>query len=181
MTARRGPGFLLLVVLCAVSFAGGYYFHHWHTFLRSSYRVKVVGILDGDTFDVEWFGGVARVRVVGIDTFETTKNKKLAEQAAQWKLSVDRALALGKQAKGLAEMRLLGQTVTIKFPKGRIERESFGRLLAYVYLGKVDFGKYLLEEGLAYARPEDHVREKYYQWPMIQAKNDKKGMFAGPS
>ncbi len=175
---KRFRGTLFWLVFCAASFAGGHYFHYWKTFMQSEYDVKVAAVLDGDTMEVEWFGGVSRLRIVGIDTFETKRGKKLRQQAEELGLTEDRAYELGKTAMALAEDELLNRTVTIRFPSGAIERDNFGRLLAYVYVDGGDYGLRLLAEGLAYPRPESHVREKYYQWPVVQARNDKKGIYA---
>jgi len=175
---KRFRGTFFWLIFVAASFAGGYYFHDWKTFKQPEYSVKVVEVLDGDTIGVEWFGGVSRLRIVGIDTLETRHSKKLREQAERFGISEDYAYEMGQRAKQKAKDLLLDNTVTIKFPNGRIERDNFGRLLAYVYTGSSDYGIYLITQGLAYPREEDHVRDKYYEWPVIQAKNDKKGIYA---
>lgn len=168
---------LLLLILAGAAFYGGVLFERSYIFNRTTYPSRVVNIVDGDTIDVEWFGGVARLRVIGIDCFETRPNKKLRKQAEDWNITEKRALDLGNQAKEVAEKSLLDKEVEVRFAGKKIERDAFGRLLGYVYLGDKDFGKHLIQWGLAYPRPEDHVREKYYEWPEMQAKNDKRGVY----
>lgn len=169
---------LFVLLLCAGSFYGGYRYHHWKVYKQSEYLVRVVHVHDGDTMDVEWFRGVARLRIVGIDAFETSKGAKLSEQARMWGLTEERALELGMQAQRTVAQAVSGKWVRIKFPEGEIQTDSFGRLLAYVYVDNRDLGLYLLSQGLAYPRPEAHIRQKYYEWPLMQARNYKLGMFA---
>lgn len=180
--SREGSGhftrIVLTLLLCGAAFYGGYRYHHWKVYDQSEYLVSVVNVVDGDTMDIDWFRGVARLRIVGIDTFETSRNKKLREQVAQWGIGEDRGMELGRQAKEDVAQAVTGKLVRIKFASGEIERDSFGRLLAYVYVDGVDLGLHLMSEGLAYPRPEGHVRDKYYDWPIMQARNYRKGLFA---
>lgn len=179
---REGSGhftrFLVTLILCGASFYGGYRYHHWKVYEQSEYFVQVVAVHDGDTMDIDWFRGVARLRIVGIDAFETRRGPKLAEQCQKWGLTEERALALGEQARQTVANAVTGKLVRIKFPSGQIERDSFGRLLAYVYVDNTDLGLHLLSQGLVYPRPEAHIRDKYYEWPLMQARNFKLGIFA---
>jgi len=95
----------------------------------------------------------------------------------EYDLTEDKAHELGLYAKKTAERNLLNQTIRIEFSASHIEYDAFGRLLAYVFVKNLDFGKFLLENGLAYRRSEDHVREKYYEWPTMQARTSEKGMY----
>ena len=173
---KRFGGFLLTIIFCAASFAGGYYYYEWKIFGQAEYTTSVLDVVDGDTIEVEWFGGVSRLRLVGIDTLETRHNKKLREQAAEWGLSEAEAYELGQKAKKITQDRLIGQLVTIQFPSGEIERDAFGRLLAYVFHNESDYGLFLVQQGLAYTRKESHIRERYYEWPMVQSRNDGMGI-----
>lgn len=180
--AREGSGhftrFLMTLILCGASFYGGFRYHHWKVYEQSEYWVPVVAVHDGDTMEIEWFRGVARLRIVGIDAFETRRGPKLREQGERWGLSEDRALQLGELARQTVADAVTGKLVRIKFPSGQIERDSFGRLLAYVYVDNTDLGLHLLSKGLVYPRPEAHIRDKYYEWPLMQARNFKQGIFA---
>lgn len=179
---QQGTGhftrFLITLALCAACFYGGYRYHHWKVYEQSQYLVQVVAVHDGDTMDIDWFRGVARLRIVGIDAFETRRGAKLTEQCQKWGLTEERALQLAEIARQTVAEAVTGKLIRIRFPSGEIERDSFGRLLAYVYVDNVDLGLHLLSKGLAYPRPEAHVRDKYYEWPLMQARNYKLGMFA---
>ncbi len=179
MPVRKKKRFIwivLTVVFCVASFAGGYYYNQWRTFGQSEYTVRVLDVIDGDTIEIEWFGGVSRLRIVGIDTLETRRGKKIRQQAETWGLSEEEAHDLGIAAKHLAIDQLNNHMVTIRFPSGKIGRDTFGRLLAYVYIDGTDFGQYLVQKGLAYTRSESHARDRYYEWPMMQARNDRVGI-----
>lgn len=170
---------IVLLLTAAASFFGGYYYQYWKVFKQDTFKAKVIRVLDGDTIEVELFGDTQHLRIVGLDTFETKHCKKLRQQSKDWGLTEAQGLKIGQSAKKMAEDFLLERYVTLRFPGGAgMETDAFGRLLAYVYIDGRDFGKMLIEEGLAYARPEDHLREKYYQWPVMQARNAHKGMFA---
>ncbi len=169
--------FLVTLILCGASFYGGYRYHHWKVYKQSEYLVRVVSVYDGDTMDIEWFRGVARLRIVGIDAFETRRGAKLAEQCRTWGITEERALQLGEEARATVAQAVSNKLVRIKFPSGEPERDNFGRLLAYVYVDNTDLGLHLLSRGLVYPRPEAHIRDKYYEWPLMQARNFKLGMF----
>jgi micrococcal nuclease len=180
--SRDGSGhftrIVITLLLCGAAFYGGYRYHHWKVYEASEYLVQVVNVVDGDTLDIDWFRGVARLRIVGIDTFESRRGRKLKEQADEWGVTEDRGMELGRLATEVVQGAVTGKIIRIKFPSGDIERDAFGRLLAYVYVDGVDLGLHLMANGLAYPRPEGHIRDKYYEWPLMQARNFRKGMFA---
>jgi micrococcal nuclease len=95
---------------------------------------RVLSITDGDTIHVALDGEDETVRYIGIDTPESAipgeQPECFGERAA-------RANA------GLVE----GETVTLVI--GAEERDQYGRLLAYVYLGDVFVNAELLRLGLA--------------------------------
>ncbi|MBU1693266.1 MAG: thermonuclease family protein [Verrucomicrobia bacterium] len=70
-----------------------------------------------------------------------------------------------------------GRQVELVFPSGRVEYDSFGRLLAYVEISGSDFGEMLLRNGLVYPRPEGHPRKARYFEVNEGAKAQRKGMY----
>lgn len=88
---------------------------------------NVVRIIDGDTFDLE--GGI-RVRLAGADAPEYPKG------------------CLSLQAKQRLESLILGKKVNLEL----LEKDNFGRQVAFVKVSGLLVDKSLVEEGLATAQ-----------------------------
>lgn len=86
-------------------------------------------IVDGDTFKVTYDGEQTSVRIVGINAPE---RKDPTGPAAT------------KALTGLID----GKTVRLQFTEAR-KRDSFGRLLCKVYVGDVDVGQWMIDNGHA--------------------------------
>ncbi len=97
---------------------------------------KVVKVYDGDTVTVatRLYGTLYRfsVRLNGIDSPEI--RGKSAEEKAAATVSKDALSTL-----------LLNKMVTLK----NVTTEKYGRILADVFLGELDVGKWMIERGLA--------------------------------
>ena len=107
---------------------------------RAKYRTRryVVRVIDGDTIEVQLKSGTATVRLMGIDTPETTHPTRPVEY-------------YGLEAAALTETVLSGKTVTLT-PDATGDREDqYGRLLRYVTVQGVDFNAALVREGYARA------------------------------
>ena len=77
---------------------------------------KVLRIVDGDTFDIDinCNGKIdknERVRLLGVDCFESTMNEKLQKQARRWNLSSAEAYQKGNEATAFARKHLLKRFV----------------------------------------------------------------------
>jgi endonuclease YncB( thermonuclease family) len=96
---------------------------------------KVTRVVDGDTIKVNFNGKEESVRLIGIDTPESVHpdaSKNLPE---------------GKLASQFTKDKLEGKEITLEFDVQ--ERDKYGRLLAYAWIGGEMFNKTLLEEGYA--------------------------------
>jgi micrococcal nuclease len=98
------------------------------------YQGKVINIVDGDTVDIQVDVGyfittTHRFRLLGVNCPEVHGETKAA----------------GLEAAAYTRATLLGQTVRIRTAKS----DSFGRWLAQVFLGDVDFNQSLVDRGLA--------------------------------
>jgi micrococcal nuclease len=100
---------------------------------------RVTAVTDGDTFHVRFGGRDERVRMIGIDTPEVS-----------W--YGGEGGCFGAQAGHYTKRRLGGRMVGLAFDAD--QRDRYGRLLAYVYLGSELFNLTLVVRG--YAR-SDHV------------------------
>lgn len=95
--------------------------------------VKVAQVIDGDTIKIE---GGERVRYIGIDTPETVHPDEPIE-------------CYGKEASAKNKDLVDGQTVDLE--KDVSERDKYGRLLRYVWVGDQLVNEYLVREGFAHS------------------------------
>jgi len=102
--------------------------------LDSSAHILVTKVSDGDTFSFIERGEEIKVRVLAIDCFETRHGSRLTEQATAAGISEDSALALGFEAKALADSILFNHEVDILRDSVEDNFDVFGRLLRHVIL-----------------------------------------------
>lgn len=103
---------------------------------------EVVLVVDGDTIDVRIAGKVERVRYIGIDTPETVHPNKPVQ-------------CFGNEASAKNKELVLGKTVTLV--RDVTDRDKYGRLLRYVYVGDMMVNEALVRGGYAsvYTYPPD--------------------------
>lgn len=95
----------------------------------------VTNVVDGDTIDVRLDDGrEERVRLLLVDTPET-KHPRLGKQP------------FGQEASDYTKEHLNGENILLEMDVS--ERDRYGRLLAYIWLGEENFNKTLVEKGLA--------------------------------
>lgn len=106
--------------------------------LISSELYKVVKVVDGDTIDISIDGKTERLRLIGMDTPETVDPRKPVQ-------------CFGNEASKKAKEMLEGKSVKIEADPTQGERDSYDRLLRYVYLEDgTSFNKKMIEDGYAY-------------------------------
>lgn len=93
--------------------------------------VQVTRVVDGDTVEVLLNGVEEKVRMIGVDTPEVYGG----------------AEPYGPEASAFTKSRLSGQMVNLEFDAE--ERDRYGRLLAYVWIGDEMFNETLVREGYA--------------------------------
>ncbi len=98
--------------------------------------VRVVGVVDGDTFRAIVGGREERIRLIGVDTPEVASYGGRGE-------------CFGSEAGAFAKERLEGHSVRLIYDRER--RDRYDRLLAYVYIEGELFNLTLLREGYATA------------------------------
>jgi micrococcal nuclease len=105
---------------------------------------SVVDVIDGDTVKVSHEGRTLTVRLIGIDTPETTDPQRPTE-------------CFGPEASARAHQLLDGNLVQLEFDPSQDSQDQYGRTLAYVYAGSTMVNQVLLEQGYAhehtYAQP----------------------------
>ncbi|MDS9472206.1 thermonuclease family protein [Sporosarcina pasteurii] len=97
-------------------------------------KTKVTRVVDGDTFIVHLDGKEERVRLILVDTPET-KHPQMGVQP------------FGPEASAFTTEQLEGKEITLEV--GVQERDRYGRILAYAWIGDKLFNQTLLEKGLA--------------------------------
>lgn len=109
--------------------------------------IAVVHIYDGDTIRL---ANGEKVRFVGVDTPESSENRKLFRDAARSGRDIQQILSMGRRAAEYTKALLGGRRVRLEFDIER--RDKYGRLLAYVY--RADDGLFvneaLVKNGYAY-------------------------------
>jgi len=111
---------------------------------------KVVKVYDGDTFRCRLESGEeVKVRLIGIDTPESRRNRKAYRDAERSGKSVEEIIRLGKKASEFTK-RLIPPGTIVYLETDVQLHDRYGRLLAYVYLpdGRM-LNEVLVEEGYA--------------------------------
>ena len=106
----------------------------WRDEPPGSARAYVTRVVDGDTIEVQLEGKIEDVRYIGVDTPETVKPGAPVD-------------CFGPQASSFNHRLVEGRQVKLVFDVQR--RDVYGRLLAYVYLGKRFVSAELVRRGLA--------------------------------
>ena len=97
---------------------------------------KVLRVIDGDTIVIE---GGHHIRYIGIDTPE--KGQSYYEEATEY----NKALVAGK---------------TVRLETDVTNKDKFGRLLRYVYVGNIFVNLELVKQGYAEVYPKDLFPDK---------------------
>jgi len=124
---------------------------------------KVVRVIDGDTIKLE-NGEV--VRYIGIDTPETVHPSKPVQ-------------CFGKEASDKNKELVEGKLV--KLEKDITDRDKYGRLLRYVWIGDLFVNDYLIRQGYAYiyTYPPDVKYSEQFVQAQKEAEENNRGLWVG--
>jgi micrococcal nuclease len=99
---------------------------------------EVTKVTDGDTIEVHIDGVDEKVRLIGIDTPETVDPRRQVQ-------------CFGKEATNRMKELVGDRLVELEYDESQGERDSYGRLLAYVYLEDGQMvNRKMVAEGYAY-------------------------------
>ncbi len=145
---------------------------------------RVVKVSDGDTINVIVGNREYKIRLIGIDTPESSKNQKFKKDTKKAyinkeynifaKIPPKQLLDIGKEAKRRLSAILLNQEVEIEIEG----KDRYGRSLAWVFLNGKNINAYMISEGLA--RPYMYRGLKYENQLLEaqkKAKLAKKGIY----
>jgi micrococcal nuclease len=126
---------------------------------------RVVRVIDGDTIEVEVWGVKERVRYIGIDTPETVHPSKPVE-------------CFGKEASVQNKMLVEGKEVYME--RDVTDRDKYGRLLRYVYVGDVLVNEALVRGGYAsvYTYPPDVKYDGRFRDAERSAREESRGLWS---
>jgi micrococcal nuclease len=141
----------------------------------------VTRVIDGDTVEVEFQNGETdTVRLIGVDTPETTLSRTDPaefEGIPTTPAGKDHLYNWGQRASDFATDQLGGQQVRVVTDSEGDRRGSFGRLLAYIYVGGENFNRQLLEEGYARVYDSEFSLRSEFDSAESQAQSNNVGLW----
>jgi micrococcal nuclease len=124
-------------------------------------------ITDGDTFSVIFNGRKEKIRLIGIDTPESRRNKRSQLQSDQEGINQETVVKMGKQAKEfISTLIKKGDRVKLEFDVQ--ERDKYGRFLCYVYLSDGTMLNEIIIRG-GYAYPLSIAPDVKYEKKFLDA------------
>ncbi|WP_224335412.1 DUF4350 domain-containing protein [Haloprofundus halobius] len=152
---------------------------------EETYTVPVTDVIDGDTVKVDLDGTVENIRVLGLDTPETSGNSQY-EQIREWEGIEDTAYleAWADEATNFGVDELADETVDLTFDTEEPTRDAFGRILGYIYYdagsGARDtlYNRRCVEEGLARVYDSGFSKHTAFRAAEEAARSDGTGLWA---
>ncbi len=137
-------------------------------------------VIDGDTFHCRLQSGEdVKVRLIGVDTPESTDNPKAKRDSEKSGIPVEEIIKMGKLAKEFTKQLIPeGEVVYLEFDVQQTDR--YGRLLAYVWLrdGRM-LNEVLIKEGYAqvYTVPPNVKYQERFIEAQRYARENRKGLW----
>lgn len=144
-------------------------------------KATVTRIVDGDTMEVQFTNGEEdTVRLIGVDTPETTLGDVSPDEyegIPDTQAARDHLYNWGEEASQYATAELEGQEVRVVTDSEGDRRGSFGRLLAYIYVGEENFNLDLLEGGYARVYDSTFSLREEFETAEAQARSSSVGLW----
>ena len=93
-------------------------------------KIELVGITDGDTIKARVSGNIESVRLLEIDCYETSRNKRAHKQAKEYQKTLEEVIAEGKRSKAVLT-ELLNKNKN-KLYLTREGKDRYNRTLGYL-------------------------------------------------
>ena len=164
---------------CIDSYPDDFEEEKWIPKFGIRYLVTVTSVMDGDTFDCILPNGTeGRVRILGIDTPETTASGN-KENEYENVTDLNCLASWGLIVKSYANSLLDDKQVYIEFDSTADFKGYYGRWLAYVYLKNgTDYNEIMLNHGYARVYEEGTcLKETFYLTLENQAKRKNIGLW----
>lgn len=129
---------------------------------------KVTKVTDGDTIHIEMDGKDDTVRLLGINTPETVDPRRPVE-------------CFGKEASSRMKEIVSGKIVRLEYDDSQALRDTYGRLLAYVYLEDGQMvNRKMVAEGYAYEYTymTPYRYQKEFRDAQMLAQSAKRGLWS---
>ena len=130
--------------------------------------VELIRVVDGDTIVVKLNGDDEKIRIIGIDTPESVKPHSPVECFAK------------EATEHIGELLNTGENVKIETDPTQDTRDTYGRLLAHVFVGDINIGQHMIQDGYAYEYTYDNTY-KYqgvYRDAQSEARRAQQGLWS---
>ena len=126
----------------------------------------VIRVVDGDTIEVYENKKIEKIRLIGVNTPETVDPRKDVQ-------------CYGTEASLFLKKELEGNQVALESDNSQTEKDTYGRLLRYVYLKGTNINKKIIEEGYGfeYTYKTPYKFQKEFKEAEENAKKDEKGLW----
>lgn len=134
---------------------------------------KVIKVIDGDTVYIDFNNnGIAdsdeRVRINGIDTFETKPSVYLDWQMKKYNLTKEESLGLGYLGKEFAKKELLNKYIIAKYTSDRKFDANKRHLMSIYYNKNKNYEQEILKAGLAVIYEKSNIAEELRAYENIE-------------
>jgi len=126
----------------------------------------VVKVVDGDTIEVYENKKIEKIRLIGVNTPETVDPRKDVQ-------------CYGLEASMFLKKELEGKQVILEADNSQQQKDTYGRLLRYVYFKGENINKKIISEGYGfeYTYKTPYKFQKEFKEAEDLAKKDEKGLW----
>ncbi|MFZ2303464.1 MAG: thermonuclease family protein [Minisyncoccia bacterium] len=127
----------------------------------------VIRVIDGDTIIVLVNGAQEKIRLIGVDTPETVDPRGSVQ-------------CFGEEASEFTRSILVNQVVRLESDASQDDRDKYGRLLRYVFLGDTLINKELISLGYGheYTYRRVYKYQKEFKDAEMSARNSQEGLWS---
>lgn len=135
--------------------------------ITSTSTYQVIKVVDGDTITIDKDGERVSVRLIGVDTPETVDPRRPVE-------------CFGQAATDEVRRIIGNKAVRLTTDTSQGERDTYGRLLAYVYADDIFINQHLIAEGFGheYTYIRSYAYQDAFRAAEREAEEERRGLWA---